>query len=331
MQNSVNQPGKEPRESVISCASKTIVHLYRIFIQNLEALRNPIPWLISSELISSRKLVRETIDQCVKDGAYGKKEIQGATLFAQLAALYESLDIPQEGFTDCHLVAIVGLMSNVINMLAWAMCEIVANPELTASLLAEINAVINDPASLNPTIDADQIRSSCPLLVATWYELLRTYGDSPVARGVHEDSLFDNKYQLKKGSIIMTPIHLHNFEKEVWGEEVESFQPRRFLGNGDQVDQELIKHLTVFGLPGMHQCPGRYLAMTMTLAIVAKTLLTFEITTKPDEPLGKGVVPKQKDTMLGLPALSRDPAVILRRRENIESVRVIFDNVRPGW
>lgn len=301
---------------------------YRVFIQNLETLRSPISWLIPYELTSARKFVREKITQCIQDESYGA---QGATLFAQLSMLYKSLEIPQEGFTDCHLVAIVGLMSNVINMIIWAFCEIVADPELMSSLLVEVTAILDDPSSPSPTIDVDQIRRSCPLLVATWYELLRMYGDSPVARGVHEDSIFDNKYQLKKGSIVMTPIHLHNFDKDIWGEDAETFQPRRFLRNGGQVDQELVKHLTVFGLPGMHQCPGRYLGLNLTLAIVAKAMLTFNITPASGDALGRGILPPRKDTMLGLPAIGRDPAVIVNRRKEIQMVHVSFDNVRPGW
>jgi cytochrome P450 len=303
--------------------------VYRLFIQNLEALRNPIPWLIPLELRAARKIVRQKIEQCVENGNYGKEK-QGVTLFERLAFLYESLEIPREGFTDCHLVAIVGLMSNVINILTWAFCEIVADSELLVSLLAEIEAIV-DASSPNPAIDVDQIRCSCPLLVATWYELLRTYGDSPVARGVHEDSVFDNKYQLRKGSIIMTPIHLHNFNIDIWGKDAEIFRPSRFLQKDGEVRQDLVKHLNVFGLPGMHQCPGRYLGMNLTLGMLAKALLTFKFTPTPGEALGRGILPARKDTMLGLPALSRDPSVIVRRCEGIRAVHLNFDNVRPGW
>ncbi|OQE31267.1 hypothetical protein PENSTE_c001G07513 [Penicillium steckii] len=301
----------------------------RIFIQNLETLRNPIPWLVPSEIRSARESVRDKISQNTENESYGNQEKQGLTLFAKLASLYESLDIPHEGFTDCHLTAIVGLMSNVINIMVWAMCEVVSSPKLSASLLAEIEAVVND-SSTNVIIEVDHLRCSCPLLVATWYELLRTYGDAPVARGVYENSLFGDKYQLKKGSILMSPIHLHNFDKDIWGEDVELFRPSRFLEKGE-IDQDLVKHLNVFGLPGMHQCPGRYLALNLTVGLLAKCLLTFEITPTPAEALGKGVVPARKDTMLGLPALSRDPMVHLKRRERIEGVHLLFDNVKPGW
>ena len=293
-------------------------------------MRNPIPWLIPFELRSARKAVRQKMEECVENGNYGRKAKQGVTLFERLAFLYESLEIPREGFTDCHLVAIVGLMSNVINIITWAFCEIVADSDLLVSLLAEIEAIV-DASSPNPVIDVDQIRRSCPLLVATWYELLRTYGDSPVARGVHEDSVFNNKYQLWKGSIIMTPIHLHNFNIDIWGKDAEIFQPSRFLQKDGEVRQDLVKHLNVFGLPGMHQCPGRYLGMNLTLGMLAKALLSFNFIPTPGEALGRGILPARKDTMLGLPALSRDPRVIVRRRERIRAVHLNFDNVRPGW
>lgn len=301
----------------------------RLFIQNLESLRNPIPWLVSSEIRSARKSVRDKISQSTESESYGNQDKQGLTLFAKLASLYESLEIPREGFTDCHLTAIVGLMSNVINIMIWAMCEVVANPKLSASLITEIEAVING-SSTNMTIEVDHLRRSCPLLAATWYELLRTYGDAPVARGVYENSLFGDKYRIEKGSILMTPIHLHNFDMDIWGEDVELFRPSRFLENGG-INQELVKHLNVFGLPGMHQCPGRYLALNLTVGLLAKCLLIFEFTPTPGEALGEGIVPSRKDTMLGLPALSRDPIVYLKRRGEIESVRLLFDNVKPGW
>jgi cytochrome P450 len=306
----------------------------RVFIQNLETLRNPISFLVPRGLFSAREYVRKKLDKAAEDEAYGD-EIQEPTLFKRLSVLYETLELPQEGFTDCHLVAIVGLMSNVINIITWAICHIVADSELMASLISELSAAVDHPHHTQDTkslvIDMDRVRSSCPLLLATWYELLRVYGDSPVARYVYEDSIFEAKYQIKKGSIIMTPIHLHNFALDTWGADVDAFRPSRFLKDNGEFDADLVKHLNVFGLPGMHQCPGRYLGLNITLSLVIKALLSFEMVPGDGDALGKGVVPKRKETMLGLPAMGRDPEVIVRRREGVESVRVGFENVRPGW
>lgn len=233
-------------------------------------------------------------------------------------------------------MAIVGLLSNVINIMAWATCHIVADKELKTSIVFELEAVIDksitvgtEEDELELRLDLDKVRGSCPLLLATWYELLRVYGDSPVARYVHQDSVFDAEYQVKRGSMIMTPIHLHNFDKDIWGPDADAFRPSRFLSNeGGNIDSSLVKHLEVFGLPGMHQCPGRYLAMNMVLALVAKVLLTFEIKPAHGAVLG---IPKRKETMLGLPATASDPDVLVKRRPGIRSVYVEFENVRPGW
>lgn len=240
-------------------------------------------------------------------------------------------------------MAIVGLMSNVINVLAWAMCHIVADRELMESLVAELDALVDKSAARSPSsdnmpsadqgldllLDLDKVRDSCPLLLATWYELLRMYGDSPVARYVHQDSPFDAQYQVRKGSIIMTPIHLHNFSEDIWGPDADAFRPSRFLSDDSgKIDSNKIKHLEVFGLPGMHQCPGRYLALNLTLALVAKALLSFDVSAV------NGVassVPSRKETMLGLPATGSDPEVFIRRRRGVRSVQVEFENVRPGW
>lgn len=309
--------------------------LCRIFIQNLEALRNPISFLIPSDLRSARDYVRRTLDQAATDGAYGD-EAQTPTLFQRLAFLYETHGVLSDGFTDCHLVAIVGLLSNVINIMAWAMCHIAEDEELKASILTELEAVVDnsmvtgaEEKEMDFQLKVDKIRGSCPLLLATWYELLRVYGDSPVARYVHQDSKFDDNYRVKRGSMIMTPIHLHNFDQGIWGPDVEVFRPGRFLSQQDKnIDPRLVKHLEVFGLQGMHQCPGRYLALNMFLALVAKVLLTFEITSAhgsvPD-------IPRRKETMLGLPATASDPDVLVQRRAGVRSVHVGFEDVRPGW
>lgn len=92
-----------------------------------------------------------------------------------------------------------------------------------------------------------------------------------------------------------------------------------------------MKHLNVFGLPDMHQCPGRYLGHTMTLAVIAKTLLGFDIESAPGDAIGSGIVPKRKEPVLRLPAMSCDPKVVVQRRGQIHFVKVLFENARSGW
>lgn len=311
---------------------QTVLTRHRVFIQNLEALRNPIPFLIPSRLRAARNLVRQRLDNAAREETYGAED-EEPTLFMRLATLYEAHGVSPRGYTDCHLVAIVGLLSNVINIMAWAMSHILADKDLTKSLRKQLEAVAVEEAltkngEVNLRLDLDKIRDSCPLLLATWYELLRTYGDSPVARYVHQDSAFDARYQVKKGSIIMTPIHLHNFDEGIWGPEAEAFDPSRFLlKDTGKMDPALVKHLEVFGLPGMHQCPGRYLAMNLFLGFVTKALLSFEWA-----PAGAALeVPNRKETMLGLPATQSDARVFIRRRPGIRAVHVGSENMRPGW
>jgi hypothetical protein len=311
---------------------QTVLTRHRVFIQNLEPLRNPIPFLIPSRLRSARDLVRQRLHNAAREETYGAED-EEPTLFMRLATLYEAHGVSPRAYTDCHLVAIVGLLSNVINIMVWAMSHILADEDLMKSLRKQLEAVavkeaLTKNGEVNLRLDLDKIRDSCPLLFATWYELLRTYGDSPVARYVHQDSAFDARYQVKKGSIIMTPIHLHNFDEGVWGPEAEAFDPSRFLlKDTGKVDPALVKHLEVFGLPGMHQCPGRYLAMNLFLGFVTKALLSFEWA-----PAGAALeVPNRKETMLGLPATQSDARVFIRRRPCIRAVHVGSENVRPGW
>jgi hypothetical protein len=107
-----------------------------------------------------------------------------------------------------------------------------------------------------------------------------------------------------------------------------SVQAAFFHKQTGRADPDLVKHLEVFGLPGMHQCPERYLAMNMFLALVAKVIPTFEMT-----PTQNAVVDVQrrKETMLELPATASDPEVLVQRRPGVRSMHVGFEDVRPRW
>ncbi|KAG5979805.1 hypothetical protein E4U55_004742 [Claviceps digitariae] len=317
-------------------------HNLRLVVQNLPLLGRPIALLVPSKLRSARAYVRHCIGKSIARGAYaeGDGKHEEKTLFAQLARLYTSLEMPRDCYSDCHLAVIVGLISNVINLISWGVCHIVADPELQVLLTTELKGAgldfgtVDEPSDpATAMVDIDHIRNACPLLMATWYELLRVYADAPVVRRLNKDSLFGKDIQLENGSVIVTPIHLRNFDEAIWGADRHVFRPSRFLQSQERrkIDKALVKHLVVFGLPGMHQCPGRYLGLTMALTVLAKIMVNLEIRPKPGDSLERGLVPNRNETMLGLPALGRDPQVTMRRCAESRTVRVGYDNLKPGW
>ncbi|KAG6002171.1 hypothetical protein E4U21_003419 [Claviceps maximensis] len=324
----------------------------RLVVQNLPSLGHPFALLIPAKLRSARAYVRDGIERATRardlyaDGDHAERGGE-ETLFVQLTCLYASLEMPRDCYVDCHLSVIVGLMSNIINLVSWAFCHVLADVELQMLLKEELyNAGAGagagtgaiDGLSHHPgaaTLDFDRLRSACPLLMATWYELLRVYADAPIVRRLNRDSLFGRDMQLRKGSVIVSPIHLRNYDEAIWGQDTHVFRPDRFLrpshsGQAQgrrRINEELVTNLVVFGLPGMHQCPGRHLGLTMALTILAKIMVDLEIRPRPGDGLERGLVPHRTESMLGLPALSRDPEVTVRRAGDAPTLRVGFGNL----
>ncbi|KAG6013688.1 hypothetical protein E4U43_007150 [Claviceps pusilla] len=149
-----------------------------------------------------------------------------------------------------YLSVMVGLISNIINLISWAICHIIANPGLETSPREE----------LEEASSGDSNRDSRGAL-GPWHGL-----DVPTVRRLNKDGLFGEDIELKKGSVIVSPIHPSDiFDATIWGGDAHVFRPGRFIHTrgSRRINRELAKHLPVFGLPGMHQCPGRYLGLTM--------------------------------------------------------------------
>ncbi|KAG5934996.1 hypothetical protein E4U53_000554 [Claviceps sorghi] len=64
---------------------------------------------------------------------------------------------------------------------------------------------------------------------------------------------------------------------------------------------ELFKHLTVFGLSGIRQCPERYRGLTTSLTVLADIMVELEVNPKHHADFLKRVLTP------GLSALVRDP------------------------
>jgi cytochrome P450 len=118
---------------------------------------------------------------------------------------------------------------------------------------------------------------ACPLLLATWFEVLRSHGGFSLGRYVHEDTMLAGKYLLKKGSYVLAPLRPHHSDRQIWGPTVDEFLPGRFLKEDRSLDELQRRKLRVYGVFGT-LCPGRYLAVHMAMALTVRLLLAFDMT-----------------------------------------------------
>ncbi|KAK8068361.1 hypothetical protein PG996_007473 [Apiospora saccharicola] len=262
-----------------------LTHL-RHFLLNVRALNNPATWLIDRSLLESRRLVRGRLAQSLafdqsrteagREPRENGEEKDDEGLLDRLRTLCRNHGAPPEGWIDYQLLLIAGLGPNIMSAATWL------------------------PGG---AIDLSEISEACPLLYATWVEVLRFHGTFALGRWVQEDTTLAGTYHLPKGSYALAPLTPHHFDRAVWGDDADEFRPDRFLTKDGKFDQNAKKKLRVFGLFGT-VCPGRFLATNMAMTLAIRLFLTMDMIPRAGEGF---VLPKErKDTVVGMASPDRE-------------------------
>ncbi|KAK3942502.1 cytochrome P450 [Diplogelasinospora grovesii] len=298
----------------------------RTFLLNIQRLNNPATFMIEPKLLESRRVVRERLDQFSFEKyaeKAGSSESVDESFLARVRTLCLDHGAAAEGWTDYQLLLIAGLGPNVMAASTWMIHHLLADPNLLAAAREQLDNFVRKSEG---SIDLADMSEKCPLLIATWNEVLRFHGGFTLGRYVHEDTTLAGTYLLKKGSYALAPLKPHHFDKQLWGDDVEDFRPHGFLKEGGGLDEIQKRKLRVYGLFGA-LCPGRFLAVHMTMAVTVRLLLAFDIAPLKD---GTNHAPPEecKETIAGLATPAWDAEIGLRRREIIEDVEIRFRSSR---
>lgn len=124
-----------------------------------------------------------------------------------------------------------------------------------------------------------QDTAKCPQVDAIWHETLRLAGWAASVRLVTQDVVIGNKL-MRKGNRVMVPHRLLHFDESVFGADIRTFRPQRWLDTeGDRkVPNKLPQSPSwrPFG-GGKTKCSGRFLAKHFVTAFVATLLRRFDI------------------------------------------------------
>jgi hypothetical protein len=213
----------------------------------------------------------------------------------------------------------------------WVLHNIFSRPGLLADVRGEIqNAALDSP----DTIVYSKIRDSCPLLFSVWRETMRVYAPMATSRLVTEDTLIADKYLLRKGAIVQIIGGALHADSDVWGDDVNEFNPRRFyyspngskiteegVVSGDKKDQVHPAAFRGFG-GGSSLCPGRHFAAMEILSFCAALIMGFDM----EPPKGQETVawdPPMDDKrfIIAVTKPAKEVKVNLKRREGMEDVR----------
>lgn len=145
-----------------------------------------------------------------------------------------------------------------------------------------------------------------------WKEALRTGSASAAARVVVKDSEIEG-YTVKRGSVVMIPVHLLHFDEAVF-QDPQRIDPIRWVVNdaASKARQEQLQKLNLnlrsFG-GGTGLCSGRFVAEQEIISVVSTVLLLFDL---------EFVTPMEEFELnprsIGIMGPKVDPVVRLKRR-----------------
>ncbi|KAK2605419.1 hypothetical protein N8I77_008256 [Diaporthe amygdali] len=100
----------------------------------------------------------------------------------------------------------------------------------------------------------------------------------PSSRVILEDHLLDGRFLLKKDNILLIPGVVQHQDRTVWGEDVDVFSHKRFVGGqGGSKGGRRLNPVAFRGFGGGSTlCPGRHFAATEIMAFAALFVLRFD-------------------------------------------------------
>jgi hypothetical protein len=178
-----------------------------------------------------------------------------------------------------ELSIVIGLLVNIVPTTFWCLYFIFQRPALLEELragLAECTTIEYDAVTGQAShhVDFAKVLTQFPLLSACIKEALRVLSTNAAGRVVMKDTWLDNRYLLKKGSMLMIPsAELHN-EASIWGTDYSEFNPHRWLKDGGlRVPAAAYR---AFG-GGSWPCPGQKFSSNEMAAALVMIIMQYDL------------------------------------------------------
>lgn len=245
-----------------------------------------LPSMVAPRAYSGREKLQAAL------GAYYTKEYDlepGVAQITKVRAAHfrkykmNSMDIGRLEIALVHVTT-----ANAIPTLFWLIAFIAADPELTATIRAELASIITMQPSRNDKreahLDITKFDRDCPLLVSCYRESIRLTNSQVGVRRVMADTTISDgttDYLLRKGADIQIPSGISHTATATWGADSASFNPRRFMkpeqggATANQAKEEKRAYVPFGG--GKHLCPGRNFAFAEILGFTAALFVGFDV------------------------------------------------------
>ena len=241
---------------------------------------NVLPWLFAPKAYKCRRKLARALQHYFSDGSVDSASV----LVKARYAVNQEHGISTATMAQLEFGNLIGLLGNTAPALFWLLVHVYSDLDLLGRLRREVDGIILVRGSKVPgqpfhCLDVEKIRVSCPLMLSTYQEVLRTRSRAMSSRVVLEDTVVDERYLLHKDCYLQMPSYVLHADKASWGPNVQQFDPERFLkrhkSDGDYKPRS--GTFRAFG-GGQSLCSGRHFATMEDLASFAMIVARYDIT-----------------------------------------------------
>jgi cytochrome P450 len=268
--------------------------VYRVFEAGFLMFATfPMASIFFPKLLRARETVATAMTEYVRKG--GPESASGLVRL-RYEHHHERFGMSLEDIARGELGNTFAVLGNTAPCAFWLIYHIFSDDQVLADIRREVSALVyedlSDDHEIVHSIDLAAIRDSSPILVSTLQETMRFRSVATSLRVVLEDVYLDNRYLLKKGSMLMIPGAVQHRDISAWGDNAFEFDHKRFIrkpGEGQKMPSRIA--FRAFG-GGHDLCPGRHFASTEILVFAALLVLQYDLV-----PLqGKWTEPKCDNT-----------------------------------
>ena len=284
-------------------------------------LINILPWLTAREAYQARQQLFDGMNEYfASDWRNDASEFIKARYDA-----FEKRNFSVDAIARYEVGNLAGIMINAVAPAFWVLNYIYLDSELLEALRVEIAASMStstddQTGTRTHHLDVKKIQDKCGLLMRTYQEVLRLQTDNLSVRWVVKDTMINDKYLLKKNSLVQIPEAIFHQDPAVWGPDVKEFNPGRFLKGAAKHHPGAFR---VFG-DGAALCPGRHFAAAEVISLVVMFVMRFD-----PAPINYGwrkPLPEKSSPINPIPPASSDIKVRVKTREGFEKDEWVFEN-----
>jgi cytochrome P450 len=244
----------------------------------MHLLYSPFPWLTARKALLARCRIVAAFQTYFEAGHH-------LEAFPMVPAMYEAnlnSGLSAHEAAKMEMATSLAMLSSGGITAFWTLYHILSNPDVVRDCR---NELLNCVSTTTPTatgnltvVDLSLIKAKCPTIMAVLHETLRYHSTLVNIKKVSHDTTLAGEYFLQKDAIVMIPGTAAHHNTEVWGENAEAFDHRRFLTPAGLKKLGISTAYRPFGA-GVTQCPGRNFSINIILSLVAMVVMQYDVDT----------------------------------------------------